>query len=558
MLEYDFVIVGGTYSLPWVSCAGTDTVDTGGTSGSVLASRLARSARKPSVLLLEAGESDISAADLDVTQRFKLAFKQDSKLNWNHKTTEQFGRPVDYSGGRALGGSTAINFCAFLVGSQEDYNEWARLANDHAFAWPHVKGLFGRIERYHQDIDPAFEDYVQLPSRSSGHGPLDLTYGEATSQSVHENFTAAAQVGWTHNLDLNSGNPIGFGISSATFLKGKRVTAASAYLANIPENLTIITNTVIARVDAEKLIAIGVDGEIYRARNEIISCCGAVKTPQLLMLSGIGDPDELLLHGIQPKHELRQVGKGLQDHCFSPAGVVIDTTGIDTDPELFPGQRVPSMKGWFKLETLLSSPEFKDLPPSTQAYLQRPEVPNWEIAVRARVYTDNSPQANEAIVSAIALIMNPQSRGVVSLQSSDPLAPPMIDPRFLSHPFDRKAIIEAMREMLRYFQAPIFKDRTIRRIDWPEDDSDEGILDQVKQNLASSWHPCGTVVMGRDADTACVDSDFKIFGLPKVRVVDMSTCPVLPCNHTQSTAYLIGEIAAEKMIAEYSLDVTVA
>lgn len=511
------------------------------------------------MLLLEAGGSSISAADLDVTERFQLAFKPESKLNWNYKTIEQFGRPIDYSSGRVLGGSTGINFCAFVVGSQEDYNEWARLVGDDAFAWPHVKEMLRRIERYHLDIDPSFKDYVHLPNRSTGHGELDLTYGEATSQTVHANFTAADQVGWPRNLDLNSGDPIGFGISLACFLKGKRLTAASAYLDEAPDNLTIVANTIIAKVDVEGLAAISVDGQVYRARKEVIVCCGALKTPQLLMLSGIGDPDELTRHGIQPKHCLHQVGKGLQDHCFSSAGVVVSTAGAEADPKLLSGQRIPSMKGWFRLEELLSSPEFEDLPLPTQAYLQKHSVPNWEIAMRAPLLSgDETPQTDESTVSAIALIMNPQSRGEVSLRSSDPLDPPLIDPRFLSHPFDRKAITEAMREMLRYFQAPIFKDRTVRQIAWPESDSDEAILDQVKQNLASSWHPCGTAAMGLDASSACVDNNFKVFGLPKLRVVDMSACPLLPCNHTQSTAYLIGEIAAEKIIAEYGMDSVVA
>lgn len=517
-----------------------------------MASRLAKSASKPSVLLLEAGDAGLTDADRDVSQRFQLAFKQNSKLNWRYKTTEQFGRRIDYSSGRVLGGSTAINFCAFIVGSKEDYNEWAKIVDDEAFGWDHVKETLERVGRYHLDIDPEYQDYVKVPERS-GNGALDLTFGEAKSHTIHDNFAAADQVGWTRNLDLNSGDPIGMGISPQCFLEGKRMTAANAYLDEDLENLVVVTNTTIARIVAEERMAVGIDGQIYKARKEIVVCCGAVKTPQLLMLSGIGDPEELERHSIQPTHELRRVGKGLQDHCYSSAGIVLSNNDLEPDPELLPGQRIPSLKGWFKLPTLLSSPEFSNLSPSTQFYLQNPTVPNWEIAIAPPLRL----KPNEITTSAIAIITNPQSRGTVTLRSNNPLDSPLIDPNFLSHPFDRKAITEAMREMLRYFQAPIFASRTVERVSWPKDDSDAAIFEQTKRNLASSWHPCGTVAMGLDAKTACVDNNFKIFGVDGLRVVDMSICPLLPCNHTQSTAYLIGEIAAEKMIAEYGLDLAV-
>lgn len=550
MAQYDFIIVGGTYAL---NIASTNTdIFAGGTSGCVLASRLAKSASKPSVLLLEAGDSSISAADLDVTERFKLAFKQDSDLNWNYKTTEQYGRQIDYSSGKVLGGSTGINFCAFIVGSQEDYNEWARIVGDEAFAWMHVKEILDRVARYHMDLDAENNQYVRLPAEGRGSGPLHLTYGEGKSHTIHDSFTAADQVGWPRSTDFNSGDPIGIGISPACFLGGKRLTAASSYLAKPPDNLTVLTNTTIARILPEKLQAISTDGQTFSARKEIILCCGAIKTPQLLMLSGIGDPEELNRHDIPVKHDLSQVGKGLQDHCFSSAGIIVTNhDNKDPDPEVLPGQRVPSMKGWFKLPSLLTSPEFNSLSQTTKDYLQKPSVPNWEIAMAAPLSsTDLNLASDKTRLSAIALIMNPQSRGTVSLKSSNPSDPPIINPNFLTHPFDRKALIEATRELLRYFRAPIFADRTVSYTDWPSDDvqDDEVILEHIQRTLASSWHPCGTIVMGQ-----CVDSDFKLCGVEGVRVVDMSVVPLLPCNHTQSTAYLVGEIAAEKMIKEYGM-----
>ena len=457
-----------------------------------------------------------------------------------------------------MGGSTAINFCAFIVGSREDYNEWAGIVDDDAFAWPAVEEVLDRIKRVHVEIDASMRQYVR--PQNAGYGPLSLTYGEAKNQNIHESFIAADQVGWPRNLDLNSGNPIGLGISPACFMNGKRMTAADAYLKSAPSNLTVLTGITIARISPQDQRAIATDRRMFKARKEIIVCCGAVKSPQLLMLSGIGEEAELHRHGIDLTHSLPQVGKNLQDHCFSTAGIVVEQTHKEDHSASAPtpGQRVPSIKGWFKLDSVLSSPEFQDLPMTTQRYLKRSAVPNWEIAMSAPVPSPDSELPGNETLKAIALIMNPQSRGVVSLRSNSPSDPPVIDPKFLSHPFDRRAIIEAMREMLRLFQAPIFKTRTIQHITWPEGDSDDAILEQAKRNLASSWHPAGTVQMGVNADFACVDHDFKVFGLPKLRVADMSICPLLPCNHTQSTAYLIGEIAAAKIIAEYELDCGVA
>lgn len=188
----------------------------------------------------------------------------------------------------------------------------------------------------------------------------------------------------------------------------------------------------------------------------------------------------------------------------------------------------------------------------------------------------------------MALLDNPQSRGVVQIVSKDPSTAPYIDPKFLSHPYDRRAMVEAFKEMLRWLQAPVWRRKTVRRLGWPDEESDDAILvshsqparqpdadvrqAMLRSRLASSWHMCGTVRMGRDAQSACVDSDFRLFGINGLRVADMSVCPFVPkyvlyclcirksppeqthSNHTQSTAYVIGAIAAEKIIESHGLD----
>jgi choline dehydrogenase-like flavoprotein len=291
-----------------------------------------------------------------------------------------------------------------------------------------------------------------------------------------------------------------------------------------------------------------VGGLQFRARKEVIISGGAINSPQLLMLSGIGPAKELQRHGIEVVQDIPQVGQSLRDHCFSSAGVVLKQKHHPSDQK-----QSPSPMGWFKLSNVEKSKELENLSDEMKSYLARPTVPHWELATNTPFFDDEIVERDEEVFSAIALVMNPQSRGTIELTSADVRDAPRIDPKFLSHPYDRRVIVEAMREMLRYFRAPVFHERTVRDLGWPDDEDDESILEQCKARLRSSWHACGTVAMGQDAATACVDSDFKIFGIHNLRVADMSVCPLIPNNHTQSTAYVIGYLAAEKLIRQYML-----
>ncbi|KAF2166676.1 GMC oxidoreductase [Zasmidium cellare ATCC 36951] len=532
---YDFIVVGG------------------GASGCVVAARLARSATKPSVLLLEAGGTNDGVDHMSGAERFDVAFKPGSKLNWGYKTTPQFGRKTDYSRGKGLGGSTAINFCGWVVGADEDYNEWGRLVDHDSFAWPHVKDCLKRIERLHPEVPAGFDHHIHPHIEEHGvDGVIDVAYGNEWLQSTKDVFKAAEQSGMPLNADVNSGNPIGMGISTACIYQGRRITASSAYLHGCP-NLTVRTDSLVRRVLFEGNVAIGVetmDNQKFTATREIVLSGGAINTPQLLLLSGIGPPEELREHGVNIVYDLPHVGRNLQDHCFSSAGIVLKKG----NGHLAEKKQSPSPMGWFKLKTLDRSPELENLPEDMRKYLAKSTVPHWELATNTPFFDGESVQPDEEVFSAICLVMNPQSRGKISLVSSDPLVAPQIDPAFLSHPFDKKIITEAMREMLRYFSAPVFRERTVRGLGWPKVDTDEAILNQCKAHLQSSWHACGTARMGRDEKDACVDSNFKVFGFSNLRVADMSVCPLIPNNHTQTTAYVIGEIAAEKLIAEYRLD----
>ncbi|KAK5118456.1 hypothetical protein LTR62_002970 [Meristemomyces frigidus] len=372
-------------------------------------------------------------------------------------------------------------------------------------------------------------------------GALDLTYGDSWLANVGDIFVAAEQSGLPTNQDVNSGNPIGMGMGTVCIHNCKRLTAADAYLQNAPSNLTIVADAAVAKVLIYDSKAIGVEtvaGRRYHARSEVVLSGGAINTPQTLMLSGAGATNDLLALGIEPVVDLPMVGQNLQDHCFAPVGIA-----FKTDISGGPDSQSPSPMGWFKLPTL------NHTPPS---------------------FVGHTPEAGTEFVGAICLIMNPQSTGTVRLHSTDPNAAPAIDPKFLSNPYDRFALIEGVRETVRLLSAPVFSAKTIKTY-FPKDDSDEAIwasgpnlhcilehADQSEQehirgSTMSSWHMSGTVKMGNSPSHACVDPSFRVFGLNSLRVVDMSVVPFVPNCHTQSTAYILGEIAGDVLAEEYNL-----
>lgn len=306
-------------------------------------------------------------------------------MNWHYKTAPQThlaGQEIDYSRGKGLGGSTAINFCAWTVGPRDDYDGWARIVDDERFAWKNVKCVLKRItnldpsipdQRLRKVVNPKMEDH-------STKGNLHLAYGEHWLSDVGDVFVAANQIGHVVNQDVNNGDPIGMGMGSVCITKDFRATSSSAYLSHPPPNLNIIVNAPIARVLFAKQRAIGVetiDGRRPMARKEVILSGGALNTPQILKLSGVGPVEELKKYGIPLVCNLPMVGENLQDHCFSTVGLVLEkNTSLPPGPDT----QSPTPMGWFKLPSVSESAEFEQLPSIVKDHIQKPTVPAMEIA----------------------------------------------------------------------------------------------------------------------------------------------------------------------------------
>lgn len=306
-------------------------------------------------------------------------------MNWFYKTQPQThleSQEIDYSRGKGLGGSTAINFCGWTVGPSDDYDEWARIAGHDRFAWSNVKIVLKKITNLNPRIpDQRLKHVINAKVEDhSTRGNLHLTYGEQWLPDVGDVFTAAEQVGHRINQDVNNGDPIGMGMGSVCISKDVRATSASAYLSSPPSNLRIMVNAPIARVLFNQKRAIGVetiDGRQFRARKEVILSGGALNSPQLLKLSGIGPAAELKRHDIPLVHELLMVGENLQDHCFSTVGIVLKK---DQNLPLGPANQSPTPMGWFKLPSVTSSTEFNELPTQVKEHIARPTVPTIEVA----------------------------------------------------------------------------------------------------------------------------------------------------------------------------------
>ncbi|KAI0404819.1 hypothetical protein F4802DRAFT_213117 [Xylaria palmicola] len=559
--KFDFVVIGG------------------GPAGCTAAADLAGSSKKPSVLLLEAG-SDNADRNLRVSgQRFTTFMNPD--VNWGYKTTSQddcAGREIDYSRGFGLGGSSAINFGVYSIGARDDYEEWARIAGDHAFGWDHMHRRFRDLESFDPAL-PAGVSAKYAAPKASDHGssgPLKIGY----AREFEDDFTSVLDVfekaGWPLNPDHNSGDPIGMATVINSSMNGLRTTA-SDLLEPKPENLTIVTKAAVQRLILEGTRVVGVQTKEarYFASKEVVLTAGSLNSPSILMHSGIGPAQQLQEFGIPVVRDIQAVGQGLRDHMFVP--LVYQRTETSTSRASFygnPQAMDDALKqwqkdgtgdwskyaselgiGWKKLEGLELSPEFQSLPRGEQEFLRKETVPHYEVITHFPIhYFVPTVPADTHYSCFLVFYYNAQSRGEVTLQSADPDVPLRFNPRFLGTAFDRAVAVRALREVLQLAKTEAYAKDTVAALAVPESESDDDLLAYWQQYIASSWHMTGTLKMGKPADAdAVVDRDFRLMGFEGLRVADMSVVPVLNNCHVQAVAYVTGATCAEKLIQEYQL-----
>lgn len=535
--RFDFIVVGA------------------GPAGAILASRLARSEQSPSVLLIEAGgKNDSKAVRVDAE---RWLHRMVPGMNWSYQTApvEGFdGRVIAYDRGKGLGGSSAINFSVWTLGSKDDFDQLARLVDDEEWSWKHVQQRFKRIESYHAkpgDVPEIVKEYLGADPKNHGHnGPIKVGFpsvGEIQGRELMDIWYAH---GAKLNLDHNSGDPIGLALSIASAYKGVRSTAADA-LTDAPSNLHILVDTEVARLVVDGIRVTGIntfDGQTIYAEKEVILSAGTLDTPRLLLHSGIGPADDLKTFNIPIVKANDNVGAHLKDHHHITIPAV-RANPSDEREEYYKSKELQAAArtlwekdgsgplseyavtlgiAYEKLDNLAELPEFQDLPKEEQEHLLAPTVPHYEYVLNGPWLPHfMDPENAGAGVTIFQFLLNQKSTGFVRLQSSDPKQPLIYNPNWFSHPYDRKVAVESTRKTLKIMNSPQFQDSSVV-IDGPKSDSDEDILAFWRGHSESTWHMMGTARMGKDESTAVVDKNFKVFGVENLRVVDMSVIPTVP------------------------------
>ena len=579
---FDYIIIGG------------------GTSGCLLASRLASASYK-SLLVEAGGEAEEDPENL-IPGLVVPKFGNEAG-NWLYKTAPQKhlnGRTIVYPRGRGMGGSSANNFSSWCRGPKCDFEAWAEATGDEWWRWENVVGVMKGLEDFEGGCPEGMEKYFRpVEGMHQQGGPIGVGTGKVWQPLVEFCVEGAVEAGHALNTDHNDGDPMGVAVAQMNVDKGVRRSAAAAFLnGNVREqhdNLTVLTRTICNRVLFDGHRAIGVEllpadptaanansPVIVRASKEIILSAGTFETPHILLLSGIGPASELSQHNIPVVQDMRYVGKNIKDHSAFSLELVIDPSiaghnQLLRNPEAFETARKEydtSKTGplavfgasaavlFTRMPDLYTSAEFKAMPSETQAFLSHKDRPSTELWLHGGpLFYAGTVEPDDSILAIEGLCQNLQSKGSLVLQSTDPRELPLIDPAYCCDPYDWRIAIETLKLQLRLVQTPTLQSTIRKTLHGPGEkrpdgsvelcskDDEAALREFLEQTLTQGFHSMGSCVMGSESKAErVVDSDFKVLGIQGLRVADMSVCPILTNNHTQINAYLIAERCAQVIL----------
>ena len=530
-MDYDYIVVGA------------------GSAGAVVANRLSADPRSK-VLLLEAGPAS------HPWSRVPIGFAKlisNPAANWLYSSEPEAntkGRKLPVPRGRMLGGSSAINGLAFVRGQAQDFDTWAQMGNQ-GWAYENVLPFFKRMESYEGDGDDAFR---------GREGPIRVTDPQPSEPLFAALIKAAGEVGIAHNPDYNGARQNGIAMSQASIAGGRRMSTAHCYLDPIRKrpNLHIETDALGEGLLLDGKRCVGVRYSVggapreARATREVVVSGGSINSPQLLELSGIGQPERLRALGIEVRHALPGVGENLRDHYAPRTRWAIGAKGMtynDTGRGL--GLVNQALRYAFLRQGMLAmvAAPIRAFVRSRDG-LDAPDLLLGWVPMLTEPGPSGPRIAKQSGVTCYAHPMRPESKGHIHIASADPRRPPAINFNFLSSPMDAALTARAIRIARSVMTAPAMAPLQVTEMAPGRDrDTDEEIIDWVKGAAETTYHPVGTCKMGSDAQ-AVVDARLRVHGIAGLRVADASIMPTLTSGNTNAPSIMIGEKAADMVLAD--------
>ncbi len=525
-IEADFIVIGA------------------GSAGCAVAARLSEDPATR-VALIEAGGDDNNRW-IHIPLGFGKTFA-DPSVNWCYETEPDPGagdRRVYWPRGKVLGGSSSINGMVYIRGQPEDFDHWRQLGNT-GWSFDDILPYFRRSEHQVRGAD----DY-----HGSG-GPLCVS--DVAPHPICEAFIEAAMaLGLPRNDDFNGARQDGVGYHQTTTRNGRRCSTAVGYLRPAMQrtNLRVVTEALTEKILFDGKRAVGVSfrrgGEEWtaRARREVILCGGAINSPQLLMLSGIGPAAQLSGLGIPVVEALPGVGQSLQDH-YSAAIKLKSRLPVTVNDVMLSNAR--KLKAGLQYYMFHTGPLAMISSPAALFARTRPELASPDIKCSISPFSADRPQDGLHPWSGFTMIayqLRPESRGEIKLKSADPAAPPAVHPNYLTAETDQRALVAGLklcRQILDHPQMERFIASEF--LPGPEIRSDEELLDYARRRGGTVYHPTSTCKMGVDA-MAVVDPELRVRGIEGLRVADASVMPTVVSGNTNAATIMIGEKAADLML----------